>query len=784
MDRRYHMPWRTLRKLIGNCLLVGAVCSAQNDTSRRGLVLVPGNNDATLTGKTYALLIGVSDYQKDPPVASLKYAHKDAEALAELLRSPLGGELKEPDQLRLLTNKKATRAAIDEAMANFVAPHAAPENTLILFVAAHGVYLKSEEDPQTGRVIEKEPYILTYESNYQDPKTTGYPMDEFRRMIAGQALSFGRVFVFVDVCHAENIAGIGGGTELEPAVQRVFNRQAGELGILLAAHSRKFAYESESFGGGHGAFSYFLIDGMNGRAAAEGSNFITFADLKDYVGHQVYSYTRNAQQPDGQATNEDSVVVRDVKLPGVKLEPAQKIAESAVRDVKNRRGFSKTRPTMQALVAAASGEAFDQAIASGKLLPEDLNSAAALLAQMRQDPNQSPDDVRSREQRLYVALADQGQQIMSRYLEGDQVPQTKADFERCARLFEEAGRLMPGNPGFDRSRELFCRGRALIFDRQYDQAETFLNASIQIDPRRAYAYNALGIAELERSARTGQGLDRAADAFRMAMRFAPYWAYPVHNLALLESERGNYNASIDLYQRGMQVGPLFSYLPYNLGLLNLRLGDYGNATRWLEKARQLSEDARIEQPGPWAERSEIFNALGTVAKSRRQETRALDYFQKALTDNPGNANARQNVALILARRKDFAGADARWLQNLSLTPKFLPSWIAYAASLTDRGSLAEAAGLYEQILADEPNYVGGRKALAQLYLQQKQPAAALVHLDAALKISPLDAGILELHGDAEFALGQAEAARVDWKQALEQSDDRAAKTRLKRKLRP
>ena len=777
------MPWRSLKSLIGNCLLAVAVCSAQGDTSRRGLVLLPGN-DAPLSGKTYALLIGVSDYQKDPPVASLKYAHKDAEAMAELLKSPLGGELKEPDQLRLLTNQRATRAAIDEAMANFVAPHASPDNTLILFVAAHGVYLKSEEDPVTHRIIEKQPYILTYESNYQDPKTTGYPMDEFRRLIAGQAVSYGRVFVFVDVCHAENIAGMAGGAELEPAVQRVFNGEVGDLELLLATHARKFAYESENFGGGHGAFSYSLIAGMNGLAATEGRSFVTFADLQAYVVNRVRDLTRNEQYPDGRATNLDTVVVRDIGREGVKLGPAEKIAEGAVRDVKNQRGFSKNRPTIRTLMAAASAEAFDQAIASGRLLPEDLNSAAALLAQMRQDPNQSPDDVRSREQRLYVALADQGQQIMSRYLEGDQVPQTKADFERCARLFEEAGRLMAGNPVFDRSRELFCRGRALIFDRQYDQAETLLNASIQLDPRRAYAYNALGIAELERSARTGETLNRAVDAFRMAMRFAPYWAYPVHNLALLESERGNYNASIDLYQRGMQIGPLFSYLPYNLGLLNLRLGDYGNAARWLEKARQLSEDARIkDQPGPWVERSEIWNALGTVARARRQEDRALDYFQKALADNPESANARQNVALILARRKEYSKADALWLQNLSRTPKFLPSHIAYAESLASRGSLAGAAGLYEQILVDEPNYVGAREALARLYLKQQQPAKALVHLEAALKISP-NPEILELRGDAEFALGQRNSAEADWNQALQRSDDRAAKSRLRRKLSP
>ena len=67
-----------------------------------------------------------------------------------------------------------------------------------------------------------------------------------------------------------------------------------------------------------------------------------------------------------------------------------------------------------------------------------------------------------------------GQQVMSRYLEGEEVPQTKADFSRCTRWFAEAAKLSPA-PAFDNSRAQFCEGRALIFDKQYDNAEKLLN---------------------------------------------------------------------------------------------------------------------------------------------------------------------------------------------------------------------------------------------------------------------------------------------------------------------
>src|SRR4029077_17398144 len=114
-------------------------------------------------------------------------ADKDAESFAALLRTPIGGELNSPDQIFLLTNDQATRAGVDDAVREVARLHGSADNTLIVFVAAHGVYLKTEEDPETHRVIQRDPYILTYESNPQDAKTTGYPMADFRRMIAEQA---------------------------------------------------------------------------------------------------------------------------------------------------------------------------------------------------------------------------------------------------------------------------------------------------------------------------------------------------------------------------------------------------------------------------------------------------------------------------------------------------------------------------------------------------------------------------------------------------------------------
>ena len=702
-------------------------------------------------GKTYALLIGISTYRQDPPVTSLQFADKDAETFAALLKTPIGGDLENRDQLHLLTNQNATRAAIDEAVREMSSLHGTAENTLIIFVAAHGVYLKTEEDPETHRIIQRDPYILTFESNPQDAKTTGYPMADFRRMVAEQALHFGRVLVFLDVCHAGNVAGIGGGSELEASVRRVWEGRAGELGVMLASHAKKFAIESSNFGGGHGAFSYFLISGLNGDAAMPGTTEITFANLAVYVVKFVSQFTGSQQTPDYIATDDDMIIVADTRKEKLGLPPAQPLSDQEVRSLRaaSRRGLSSPAPQSQPAPAA---DAFENAIRNGRLLPEDPGNATQLLAALRNDPNQPAASLLQKQRRLLVALEDRGQDVMNRYLEGEEIPQTKADFERCAKLFEAALQLRP-NAEFDKSRALFCQGRARIFDEQYPEAQRLLESSIRIDSQRAYSYNALGIAYLEQIARNGQGFDQAADALRTAMRYAPYWAYPIHNLALLSSERGDYDGAIQLYQYAMSIAPRYSYLPYNLGLLYDRLGDFSNASVWFEKAREVLETYGRHTTGPWPERARVFNALGTVARSEGRNSRARELFEKALADDPTDVNARHNLALILARRREFGEADTLWKANIQASD-FLPSRIAYAGSLADRGEPKAAIAQYEQIVAGKPEYVGAREALAKLYLEQNQANRALTEIERGLARSPSNTALLELRGDAHARLGE------------------------------
>lgn len=72
-------------------LLVPIASISQN----KGASPIAGSQEPTANKNTYAVVIGISDYQDDK-IPDLRYADKDAEAFANFLRSPARIHLKEP----------------------------------------------------------------------------------------------------------------------------------------------------------------------------------------------------------------------------------------------------------------------------------------------------------------------------------------------------------------------------------------------------------------------------------------------------------------------------------------------------------------------------------------------------------------------------------------------------------------------------------------------------------------------------------------------------------------
>lgn len=698
-------------------------------------------------GQTYALLIGVSKYKR--PELSLQFPHADAITFSELLRSPRGGGVPQENVL-LLTDEKATTAAVRNGFQDFLKRRAGANDTVVILVAAHGTV----EVPGS-----REAFILTYDSDPQDLTSTALPMAELQDLFEQQLKKVGRVMLFVDVCKAGTIGSISN-TSVNSNVQDLGEAE-GDLFGLLASRPREVSFEGPEFGGGHGAFSYFVMKGMVGEADADGDKVVTASELIDYVSEQVPRATNNKQHPREFGIYDNTLRLSEVDKPGITL------ARNVLRDARTGGPLllAQNAPQPLSSQAEAALETFNRAIAAGRILPDQPDNAfTALQALQNLLP---PERYQLAANDLRIALENAAQEVLLEYLAGDQVPQTRADFARAGRYMSAARRLT-GESLLLEARDNFFNGRTLLFDKRFSEAAPLLEQAVRLDPGAAYSYNALGIAYLEQAR-----FDEAIPAFRDAAQRAQHWSYPLHNLALSLVETGDYEGAIRAYQKAIELTPDYAYLPYNLGLVYQRLNRTREAERSYRRAMQLSPNA-----------AEPYNALGTLRAGQGRRAEAEQFYREALARNDLLLPARHNLGVLLASQPDRrAEAIQLFRENLQRSPDFIASRLSLAETLAGAGDQTGAIQEYRRVLASNPGYTGARLALARLLLATGDAPGAAAEARQALQSSPGNFQIHELIGDAEAAAGRAAEARAAYQSALDLKPARADRRRIERKMR-
>ncbi len=255
--------------------------------------------------KTFALVVGISQYQKLPQESWLQYPDADAKAFSRHLASLRGGGVP-PDQMLLLTNEKATTATIRSGLQTFLKTLPGKDDTVYILIAGHGTV------DTTGA------YILTGDSDPANHAGTALPMAELHSVVEQALSKVGHVILLADVCRAATIAGQKTAA-IGDAVGAI-GEAPGELLGLMAARPRELSIEGPDFGGGHGAFTWSVLRGLEGEADTDHDGFVTAGELIDFVSKDVPKLTRNQQHPRDFGNMEDSTKLADLSRPGIVLQ--------------------------------------------------------------------------------------------------------------------------------------------------------------------------------------------------------------------------------------------------------------------------------------------------------------------------------------------------------------------------------------------------------------------------------------------------------------------------------
>jgi len=232
--------------------------------------------------KRYAVIVGVSDYETDEQIANLPCAKNDAIRVYEDLIKY--GEF-EADRSYLLVNDVDHDDVIGPSRGNvfqrmkYVCETASENDLIFFFFAGHGAE------------ISRNPYLLTSDTMMDVLQQTAVKITDLNEMLEkSKARCIVRVFDSCRSPFAETRSIVGRMTKgLQDAMLKIGRGWAS----LSSCSSGEVAHESGELD--HGVFTYYLCEGIEGKAANEKGE-VTFERLVDYVKTSVGNWSDQQSQ--------------------------------------------------------------------------------------------------------------------------------------------------------------------------------------------------------------------------------------------------------------------------------------------------------------------------------------------------------------------------------------------------------------------------------------------------------------------------------------------------------
>ncbi len=255
------------------------------------------------------------------------------------------------------------------------------------------------------------------------------------------------------------------------------------------------------------------------------------------------------------------------------------------------------------------------------------------------------------------------------------------------------------------ARDEYLLGTSLLARHDLDGAERRLSRAVTLDPRRFWAWFALGLCQHEQGRFT-----EAAANFAVCTVLEPDFAWPYVNRGLALAAANRLHEALASYDRALQANPDFVEARVNRALVSLELGHPQQAVRDLDRVLALGQ----RDPSILAARAEALARLGQREEARRDFAEAL----RADPDDP---------ALLVAEGffllgDDRVAAASRFRRVLSLHPSHARAHLGLAHALR-QDDPREALEHVDQALHADPEFADARQLRALLRARQGDPLA-------------------------------------------------------------
>jgi WD40 repeat protein len=359
------------------------------------------NTSEAKKGKSYAIIIGVSDYSLLGKDKQLNFADDDAKLLKDYFMTTGITDVK------MFLNEDAAKATeIGTEIHDMLLIDAKSGDEVIIFFAGHG-------DVDTKY---KDGYLLLNEVKPAPSNTYKWnqalSLRELQETIALADENGVKVKLIIDACRS------GSATSTNPHAV-VSNLNSG-LVKMVSCQASEFSEEAIKYGGGHGVFTYYLVQGLMGLANANDDKIITMKELQRYVEDKVAAARNDMQNPQFIIGNpqEEVAVVNSNMLKKAEKEENLSLALSTLAKNKSTEGL----PNQMSNYCLALTQLFLEQTIAGKFFVNELDSLdkqtlafGSINAKKNHENNVM--DVASRQDGKFYASTDKDQVLI--YAKGD-----------------------------------------------------------------------------------------------------------------------------------------------------------------------------------------------------------------------------------------------------------------------------------------------------------------------------------------------------------------------------
>ncbi len=746
------------------------------------------------SGETYALVVGISDYQNEQ-IPDLRFAHEDAMAFAAFLRSEAGGKL-DDDHLKVLTNKNATAGKVGAEL-HWLLDESKEGDQVIIYFSGHGdVERKILGEPGFLLCWDAPPKVYISGGVIQLGMLQGY-------VSTLSLINKAKVLVITDACRSGKLAGSEiGGAQITGA--NLATRYANEIKILSCQPS-EYSIEGEQWGGGRGAFSYHLVDGLIGLADNDADLSVNLLEIGRYLQDKVTSEVRPHNQLPMTVGDFNEIISRvDANLLAqVKKEKANRPSIFSATD---------SRGVESEVLASVDStdrmiyEAFQKALVEKTFL-EPVGACADYYYKLLINKSAFQKLHNSMRRNFAAALQDDAQQAINAYLlssPGELQKRWAGDssYEKYPKLLQRAAELLGSEHymyNYLLSSRYYFEGLSLRLegDAAQESDSFYMDAlekqeqALKLNDRGAFVFNELGVLNTRL-----QNDEAAVSNFEAAIERAPQWGIPYVNYSVLLHYNQERDKAAAYGEKALQLIPdnpqMYNFLAWVYG------NDYHNADKVIgkdgRKGIELKDDfifikntgakenfiGRFRRSIELLKRStqldtNYLTAYCNLAKiyyqldSISQSTALLDYVLQKDSNHivahlfMGDVYRLQNQSSLSAQEylkaiKLVEGKDAR--MNALIHNNL-------GATYDNMGKYELSIECYKKAIELWPTILNPHLNLASYYKEQRQFEQAIWHSQQVIKYHPLDPrGYSSLAISYEL-MGEDEKARPWLEKAIE-----------------